>query len=160
VGAGSRACPHGAEIVTRTLQRYAERGVFRGFSVTPGRLEYRFSWLTRRPMTLRFDPRTGVLSFRRLFPGVTTRAGMVADLHAAVAGRANRELPAHKRLDRRRVTLTSSVRDGHWSLMTTIRGANHEYAIRQTLNLVNELFLLLHETYPEYLVDHFGLSTE
>jgi hypothetical protein len=42
----------------------------------------------------------------------------------------------------------------------TIRGANHEDAVRKLLNTVNELFLLLHERYPDYLVAQFGLSAE
>jgi hypothetical protein len=32
--------------------------------------------------------------------------------------------------------------------------------VSQLLNLVNELFLMLHETYPDYLVAEFGLSAE
>ena len=41
-----------------------------------------------------------------------------------------------------------------------MRGRHHQYAVKAALNLINDLFLLLHEAYPEYLVEHFGLSTE
>jgi ABC-type Zn2+ transport system substrate-binding protein/surface adhesin len=41
-----------------------------------------------------------------------------------------------------------------------ITGADEADAVSQLLNLVNELFLVLHEAYPEYLVSHFGLSAE
>ena len=45
-------------------------------------------------------------------------------------------------------------------LVVTVRGRNHAYAVRHVLNLVNELFLYLHESYPEYLIERFGLSPE
>ncbi len=41
-----------------------------------------------------------------------------------------------------------------------IRGRNQEYAVRKALNLVNEMFVALHEGHPEYLVQHFGISQE
>lgn len=149
--------------VTSTLQSYAERGVFRGFSVEErpaGRLEYRFTWLTRRPMTARFDPKTSALTFASLFPDVDPRSRMVAELRALVAERSSRNLPDHKRLDRRRVTIACSVRRGHLSLSIGVRGGHHGYAVRKALNLINELFLVLHETYPDYLIQHFGVSAE
>jgi hypothetical protein len=52
------------------------------------------------------------------------------------------------------------MREGNFSLTLTIRGEHYEYAVRSGLDLVNELFLLLHESYPDYLVQHFGLSSD
>ena len=69
-------------------------------------------------------------------------------------------LAAHKRLDARRATVASSLRGNDWSLTMKVRGSNYEYATRAALNLVNELFLLLHERYPDYLIERFGLSAE
>jgi hypothetical protein len=51
-------------------------------------------------------------------------------------------------------------RKGALSLTLAIRGRHHEYAVRNALNLVNELFLLLRQTYPDYLIEHFGASAE
>jgi hypothetical protein len=150
------------DAITPTLQQYADRGVFRGFSVTrrpSGRCEYRFTWLTRRPTTIDYDSSARALTFRRLLPAVRSRR-MIGDLNALVANRASRDLPSHKRLDRRKATLACSVRRGDWSLKATIRGRNDEYATRVALNLVNELFLLLHEKFPDYLVEEFGLTGE
>ena len=148
--------------VTASLRRYADRGVFRGFRAVPGargRVDYVFLWLLRRPMTATFDPRRGVLVFPALFPEVTTPA-MAAELKDLVTQRSTRDQPAHKRLDGRRARMTCALRKGTWSLTVTIRGANHDYAVRGALNLINELFLALHTGYPEYLVEHFGLSAE
>ena len=41
-----------------------------------------------------------------------------------------------------------------------IRGGNHAYAVTKALNVINELFVMLHEGHPEYLVQSFGISAE
>lgn len=145
------------------MRQYADRGVFRGFRATEGtrgRVEYQFMWLLKRPMRALFDARRGVLAFPALFPGAGAQPAMVLELKALVAGRARKIQPAHKRLDARRARVAGAVRKGDWSLAVEIRGANHEYAVRHALNLINELFLVLHASYPEYLAEHFGMSTE
>ena len=107
-----------------------------------------------------FDVRRRVLAFAALFPHIEAKSAMALELTSLVLSRSRKDQPAHKRLDARRARITSATRKGEWSLAVEIRGANHEYAVRHALNLINELFLVLHETYPEYLVEHFGLSTE
>ena len=107
-----------------------------------------------------FDERRGVLVFPTLFPHVDGKAAMAIALKAHVLSRSRRDQPAHKRLDARRVRITAAMRQGHWSLSVAIRGANHFYGVRHALNLINELILVLHERYPEYLIEHFGMSTE
>ena len=56
--------------------------------------------------------------------------------------------------------LACAVRKGDFSLSVEIRGRNQEYAVSKALNLVNEMFVALHEGHPEYLVQHFGISQE
>lgn len=149
--------------VSAALARYADRGVFRGYRATPGprgRIDYTFMWLLRRPMAATFDPRRSVLAFPALFPHVAAGSPLAADLNGLVASRAHREQPAHKRLDARRARVRGGVRRGAWALAFDIRGANHDYTVRHALNLINELYVALHAHYPEYLVEHFGLSTE
>ena len=122
--------------------------MFRGFRATAGsrgRVEYQFLWLLRRPMHAVFDPRRGVLTFPALFPGAGATSAMAAELRALVAARSSADQPAHKRLDARRARVACAVRKGDWSLSVEIRGANHEYAVRHALNLINELFLALHD---------------
>jgi hypothetical protein len=143
------------------LQAYADRGVFRGFRATPaprGRVEYQFLWLTRTPMRAVFDSRRRRLSFASLFPAIDHATA--AELRSMVAARATRVLPEHKRLDARRARFASAVRIGDFSLSVEIRGSNHAYAVKRSLNLVNELFLALQERHPDYLIERFGFSTE
>jgi len=146
---------------TATLSAYADRGVFRGFSATPasrGRVEYEFTWLTRRPMRAVFDPRARTLAFPALFPAIPADAAK--DLTAIVRSRGGRSVPAHKRIDGRRARMAAAMRSGAFALTVEVRGANQDYAVKAALNLVNDLFVALHEHHPAYLVEQFGLSTE
>jgi len=77
-----------------------------------------------------------------------------------VADRSTRGVPDHKRMDARRARLACTARQGDLSLSVDIRGKNQEYAVSKTLNLVNDMFVALHERHPEYLVEHFGISQE
>jgi hypothetical protein len=153
----------GADAVSRALQRYADRGVFRGLSAHSGRggrLEFRFTWLMHRPMTLLYDPRTAALTFKNMLPCVGSTTSLRKELYGLVDGRRTRVVPAHKRIDARRARLVRSTRNGDFSLTLVVRGRHHEYAVQKGLNLVNDLFVLLHSTYPDYLEEQFGLRAE
>jgi hypothetical protein len=146
--------------VTAAFKHYADRGVFRGFQASPshrGRVDYRFLWLTRRPMHASID-RRGVLTFPSLLPQATP--AIASELRSMVLARSTRAVPDHKRLDARRAKFACAVRKGGFSLSVDIRGRNQEYAVGKALNLVNDMFVALHEGHPEYLVQHFGISQE
>jgi hypothetical protein len=153
----------GAEAVERALQRYADRGVFRDFSShrgRGGRLAFQFTWLMRQPMTLTFEPRTAALTFTTVLPGVGSASALSTELLAMIDERRTRAVPAHKRIDGRRVRLEHSIKRGDLSVALIVRGQHHAYAVQRGLNLVNDLFVLLHTTYPDYLSERFGLSEE
>jgi hypothetical protein len=166
---GQRPTAHGkdesssTELITAALQSYADRGVFRGFRATaapPGRIAYQFQWLLRRPTHATFEARRSVLKFDALFPAVDPKSPLAVDLRMIVASRSTRTQPSHKRVDARRATLSSAVRGGTWSLTVAIRGSNHEYAVKAALNVINEIFVMLQERHPEYLIEQFGMSME
>jgi hypothetical protein len=160
MGGGDAPGAHG---VAQALQGYADRGVFRGFSLTTsrgGRQDFSFTWLTPRPIALTFEPATDVLVFKQLLPDVGRNRALVSALKSVVSEHGGRAVPPHRRLDGRRMRAECSVRDGHLTLRLKVRGRHHEYAVQRGLNLVNQLFLLLQASYPEYLVEHFGLSAE
>jgi hypothetical protein len=148
--------------VSAALQRYADRGVFRGFraEAARGRVAFRFSWITPRPMAAVFDARRGVLAFPALLPAAGDTPGVGEALAGLVAGRRGRLVPAHKRVDARRARLACAVRKGDGALTVQVRGANHDYAVRHALGLINDLFVTLRETHPEYLAERFGISNE
>jgi hypothetical protein len=107
-----------------------------------------------------FDGRARVLSFPALFPGIGALSPLRAALDDVVQRRTARETPAHKRIDRRRMEVAATVRRGNWWLVVHVHGQDAQYAVQRTLNLINDLFLTLHEHYPDYLIERFGLSTE
>ena len=102
--------------------------------------------------------RRGVLTFPALLPQAPP--AIIAELRSMVADRSTRGVPDHKRMDARRARLACTARQGDFSLSVDIRGKNQEYAVSKTLNLVNDMFVALHERHPEYLVQHFGISQE
>ena len=153
----------GTREVAASLQRYADRGVFRGLSASDGkngRREFRFLWLTRTPMLVTYDPGASTLAFPRLIPGAAAVPSMVAALKGVVAEHLGSTVPEHRRVDKRRATVRCTVRDGDISLSFAVRGAHHAYVIKAGLNLVNRLFLQLQAHHPEYLVQQFGFSEE
>src|SRR5262245_9945768 len=153
----------GTRQVAASLQRYADRGVFRGLSASDGRngrREFRFLWLTRTPMLVTYDPGASTLAFPRLIPGAAAVPSMVAALKGVVAEHLGSTVPEHRRVDKRHATVRCTVRDGHLSLSFVVRGAHHAYATKGGLNLVNRLFLQLQAHHPEYLIEQFGFPEE
>lgn len=137
--------------------------MFRGFQATPaprGVVDYAFVWLGPQLMQARCTMGGRRLTFPSLFPDVPAGSPLAADLSAIVAARAGRAVPPHKRLDARRVAATTTTRGGAWSLAIAIRGRQQAYAVRAGLGLVNDLWLLLGERYPDYLTEHFGMPAE
>ena len=134
--------------------------MFRGFRATlaaRGRVDYEFRWLTRRLMQASFD-RRAVLTFPALLPDASP--AIAAEMRSLVAARSTRGVPEHKRIDARRARLACAIRSRDFSLSVEIRARNQQYAVSKTLNLINEMFVTLHEAHPDYLVEHFGISQE
>ena len=146
--------------MTAALGHYADRGVFRGFRASSqprGSVAYEFFWLTRRPTRAVADRRS-ILTFPALLPNATK--DIVAEMKSMTSARSTRAVPDHKRIDARRAKVSASARKGDVSLIVEIRGANQRYAVSKVLNLINEMFVALHERHPDYLIEHFGISQE
>lgn len=157
------------EAIDAALGRYASRGVFRGFSRTdgPGGVRrYSFIWLTRRPMTVALSRDRRTITFVALFPAVATFPALRARLTAEMQSAASPSRPAHRRIDPRRATMTPRVSKGDLALRVSLApgfagpGRAADAVVRSTLGLVNDLFLFLHECYPDYLAAHFGIPDE
>lgn len=145
------------------FQYYADRGVFRGFSAADaprGVRQYRFVWLTKRPMVVTLAPARRLLTFARLFPSVERTPGLTAAVKTALAEHCTRSVPAHRRMDPRRATITGRVSAGDLSVHVTVHQGDGAGAIRSSLSIINDVFQLLHECYPDYLSSQFGVSDE
>ena len=147
------------EIVRASLQSYADRGVFRGFSESkPG--QFKFVWLLQHPMELHLDAAKQELRFKQLLPGLPARSALYVELKQFIAERHDRALPEHRRVDRRRAEATCTNRSGLVSLTLTVKKNQFEYGVNRLVNLVHELFLHLREHHPEYLVENFNVPQE
>jgi hypothetical protein len=47
-----------------------------------GATEFRFTWLTREPLVLHYDPHAATLTFKGLLPGVARGSPLLAAVHA------------------------------------------------------------------------------
>ncbi len=146
-------------IVRESLQAYADRGVFRGFSeIKQG--HFSFVWLIRHRMELRVDTAKQTLRFRQLLPGVPADSAMYAELKNFIRQRHDRELPDHRRIDRRRAEAACSNRGGFVSISLKVKNNQYAYGVNKIVNLVHELFLHLRERRPEYLMENFDVPQE
>ena len=145
--------------VGESLQAYADRGIFRGFSeVTAG--HFQFVWLIGHRMELVVDEAKGVLRFKQLLPGMPARSAHYAELKRFVEHRHDRALPEHRRIDRRRAEVSCSNRNGFVSVSLKVKNNQYVYGVNRIVNLVHEVFLYLRESHPEYLVENFNVPQE
>jgi hypothetical protein len=149
--------------VTETLQTYADRGVFRGFSeVRTGQRKraFQFVWLTNRPMDFCIDTQREVLRFEHLLPNVPAKSTMYAGLKSFVQQRHDCELPQHRRIDRKRAEAVCRNRGGDVSISLKIKNRQYAYGVTKIVNLVHELFVHLRDAHPDYLSENFDVPQE
>jgi hypothetical protein len=157
--------PHSKpEAITELLRSYATRGVFREFTVkqTSGRAEYRFVWLSSRPVRARFDAKSNLFTLIDLLPNIKPRSDMDVALRAFIAARFSAKLPTHRRLSRtliRKLVCVNSRRA--MSLRLTINPRKPEDSARQAVLLISEIFQnFLAGPYHDYMVRHFDLRED
>jgi hypothetical protein len=146
-------------VVRESLQTYADRGVFRGFSESK-RGQFKFVWLLRQQMELNVDTAKHILRFKQLLPGVSARSALYAELKNFIEQRHDRALPEHRRIDRKRAEASCSNRGGFVSVSLRVKNNQYAYGVNRLVNLVHELFLFLRESHPEYLVENFDVPQE
>lgn len=157
--------PDAAAIVRASLRHYATRGAFRSFSEVPGpegTAAFRFLWFRDVPFSVVFTPRTRVLTFVDLLPGVPTRSPMDQHLRRFVKGRTLTSVPEHRRLDLKKVGMTVRNRNGAISIAFTLGARDVEYGVKKAVHLVHEVLMdfLNEPQYVEYNIDHFNLNPE
>lgn len=147
------------QIIRDVLQAYADRGVFRGFSeLKPGK--FQFVWMLRHQMELVVDTTKHELRFKQLLPGVAAKSELYAELKSFVAERHDRQLPEHRRVDRRRAEASCFNRGGMVSISLKVKNNQYAYGANRIVNLVHELFVHLRQTHPDYLVENFDVPQE
>ena len=150
--------------VRQSLQGYADRGVFRGYTERPERqgrrLRFRFSWLARDPYDLRYEADSGTLTFLNVLPNVGGRSPLARALRAFVAERSASSLPPHRRIDPKRAVASAFVERGAMRLRVVARRGQHGYGANRVVNLMHDVYVHLQRYYPEYLWENYGLSQD
>ena len=152
------------EAVAETLENYARRGVFRGFSQGPlrnGKIAFRMVWHLDRAFDLIFDSNRGTMRFPSVLPDVPAASRMYLDLKEFIKSRHSAELPEHRRIDSRKARIGCHVRSGNVSITLRVSNGDYVYGARKLINLVHEIFLVfLADRYYDYMVDAFDLNPD
>jgi hypothetical protein len=160
----TRAAGSRVDVVAETLENYARRGVFRGFSRGPvknGKATFTLVWHRDRTFDFIFDANRGTMRFPVVLPDVSARSKIYLDLKKFIESRQSVELPDHRRIDRDKAVVGSHVRSGNVSITLTLRNGDCEYGARKLINLVHEIFLVfLGDEHYEYMVEAFDLDPD
>ena len=152
-------------LVTKALEGYAARGVFRGFSAGPAgktKASFKLTWHYDRQMSLLLDVRAKKLRFPEVLPAVPRTSSMYRELRQFIALLHSSELPPHRRIEPKKARLTCANAKGSVSISITAVNGDFEYATRKLIHAVHEIFLtfLADGPYFEYLVEHLGLDVD
>ena len=151
------------DIVTETLEGYAQRGVFRAFSCisrSKTEVRYRMQWHKDRFFDLTFHPAQRALRFEAVLPKAP--AQMYQDFKRFVAERQSDALPEHRRIDPARVRITCSRAKGDIALLFRPKEGEVEYAVRRLIDLVHQVYqvFLRDGLYYEYMIDTFEVDRD
>ncbi|PYP84994.1 MAG: hypothetical protein DMF61_18235 [Blastocatellia bacterium AA13] len=151
------------ERIRAALQKYADRGVFRGFSETRsrnGKLAFTFLWQTPRQLEFVADIDNQTLMFRNLLPNILAGSPMHSELRKFVEGLHDRQVPKHRRIERARAEVTCATRGGNLSVSLKVKNNQYTYGVNRLVNLTHELFVHLNDCYSEYLSEQFDMPQE
>lgn len=162
--ASTRAVAHDRPlgVISRQLETYAQRGVFRSYSQNgKDATAFRFYWLWNLPFHLTYHKKQKTLEFTKLFPNMISGSDLETELKALIKQASSPDRPEHRRLDPRRLTAHYMNRRNTGSLKFLIAGDHHEYAVKHALNLISEIFVgFLNVRYPEYMAKNFSMPEE
>lgn len=152
-------------LVTETLENYAQRGVFRGFSQGPirkGKASFKMLWHRDQTFELIFDAPQNTLRFPLVLPNVPANSAMYQELKQFIAAQHAEDLPEHRRIDPAHAHIQPSNRGGKVALTAQIINGDCAYGTRKLIHLVHEIFLdfLFDGKYFDYLVETFDLDPD
>lgn len=153
------------EAVAETLENYARRGVFRGFSRGPvgkDKAAFRMVWHRDRVFDFIFDFHRNTMRFPLVLPNLPAGSKMYSELRGFIKSRHSDKVPEHRRIDSRKAQVRSYNRGGNVSLTLTVVDGECEYCARKLINLVHEIFMafLIDGSYYEYMVETFDLDPD
>lgn len=148
--------------VAQTLEGYAQRGVFRGFSqdMRPRQAVFHLLWHRERVFEFIFDPQKNTLRIPLVLPNVS--AEMYQALKEFITVRHSSVLPAHRRIDPCKAQVQTRNRNGSVSITLQVLDGDDEYGVQKLIHLVHEIYLtfLMDGHYYDYMVENFDLDPD
>ena len=119
-------------------------------------------WHRDQFFNLNLDARKKTLRFPAVLPNVPAGSSMYREFKQFIASRQSNDVPEHRRVDPRRVSIRISNRAGNIGLTFSVRNNDYEYATRKLINLVHEIYLvfLYDGPYYDYMVETFNLDPD
>lgn len=151
------------DVVRKSLQVYADRGVFRGLNEAKprnGNQSFTFVWLGDRPLEFGVDAESTILTFKRLLPNVPSNSELYSDLKRFLKSRCDDDLPKHRRVDAKRAEVVCVNRAGNVSIALKVKNNQYAYGVNRLVNLVHEVFVRLNDSHPDYMCENFDVPQE
>lgn len=152
--------------VKEALQEFADRGVFTQFKVSePGGsrpADFQFQWLAESAFHLKLYESKRQLVIHKVLPGVPFRSSMDKEFREFLAGRSDKSVPRHRRLDSKRFSPQCRNSKGAISVALTFKKGDGSEATRTAISLLHEIFnnFLMEGPYQNYMVEIFGIAEE
>ena len=153
------------ETVARTLEEYAARGVFRGFSRGPvnnGKAAFKIMWHRDCMFEFVFDSKKNTMRFPLVLPNVPPDSSMYKEFKEFLRSRQADDLPEHRRIDKAKAEIRPYNRGGNISLTLKLKDDDVEYGARKIIHLVHEIFMvfLCDGRRYEYMLETFDLDPD
>ncbi len=153
------------DVFRSELQIYADRGIFQNLSCNnlgDKISEFKFHWMTDRQFLLRLNVIKHELELRNILPSVPYRSDMDNAFRGFLLSRCSEEIPVHRRLDDKRLTIKAKNKNGDVSVLIGFSEIDSCLAVKTSINLLHEIFnnFLVEGPYQNYMIEVFNLPEE
>ena len=153
------------DVFRSELQTYADRGIFQNLSCNNlgnNVSEFKFHWMTDKQFSLRLNLVKHQLELRNILPSVPYRSDMDNAFREFLLSRCAEEIPVHRRLDGKRLTIKAKNKNGDVSVLIGFSEIDSRLAAKTSINLLHEIFnnFLVEGPYQNYMVEVFNLPEE
>ena len=113
-----------------------------------------------RLLNLSLDSKKGVLTFSNLLPNIPASSMLYEDLTRFLKSRSDRTVPNHRRVDSRRAEITWTNRRGNVWIALNVLNDQYAYGLKKLVNIIHEIFVMLNDSYSDYMHANFDASQE
>ena len=118
--------------------------------------------MTDKQFSMRLNVIKHQLELRNILPSVPYRSDMDNAFREFLLSRCAEEIPVHRRLDGKRLTIKAKNKNGDVSVLIGFSEFDSRLAVKTSINLLHEIFnnFLVEGPYQNYMVEVFNLPEE